>query len=323
MMLRLFILVLSLALTQGKDSCCPHDPAICKRDVYLCYNSTRVISLVTIPFQTFSQSFKHDPGNWRGYDFYLFPRVVQITHNGWGDIFRTTGQWKKGSYGWTPLAKKWMSRISGFTVNHASKVFTMTINSTAEPLEKEGCSSSFLCARSSGTDPCWPLYLCPANITQEGDEIQGILTSAQGEQIKIQNINGPLKTDELFQVTTGISGQTNIWLLMAEQAAKTVSNDCLVCMGARPLLRVVPATITPQCLLNIMNYTVPSDNCTYWDKIYPLTTAEKKNKNKKTIFLKKVAVANFTCVNRTGVGPKLGTLNETQCASILLVSIFF
>ena len=42
--------------------------------------------------------------------------------------------------------------------------------------------------------------------------------------------------DEWFQVTTGVSGTNNNWLLMVEQAANMTKTDCVVCMGPRPLL---------------------------------------------------------------------------------------
>lgn len=44
----------------------------------------------------------------------------------------------------------------------------------------------------------------------------------------VRLINITLTVDEWFQVTTGISGQTNNWLLMVEQAANMTMRDCVV-----------------------------------------------------------------------------------------------
>lgn len=68
-----------------------------------------------------------------------------------------------------------------------------------------------------------------------------------------------------------------------------------------------------------MNNTTPSTNCSFWDKVYPLTSDEKK----KPIFSNKVAAGNFSCINRTGKGSKISKLDSTQCHSVLIVDIKF
>ena len=54
--------------------------------------------------------------------------------------------------------------------------------------------------------------------------------------------------DGWFQVTIGVSGTNNNWLLMVEQAANMTKTDCVVCMGPRPLLQIVPAVIPQECV---------------------------------------------------------------------------
>lgn len=64
----------------------------------------------------------------------------------------------------------------------------------------------------------------------------------------------PNNIDDWFKVTTGISGQCNNWLLMAEQAATNIPAVCLVCMGLRPIMKVVPVTFNKSCIVSLMKY---------------------------------------------------------------------
>uniref|UniRef100_A0A3Q2SRJ2 Envelope polyprotein n=1 Tax=Fundulus heteroclitus TaxID=8078 RepID=A0A3Q2SRJ2_FUNHE len=132
-------------------------------------------------------------------------------------------------------------------------------------------------------------------------------------------LNSHLTTNEWFQVTTGVSGQTNNWLLMVEQAANMSGQSCVVCMGPRPLLQVVPAVMDAECLLEVMNKTVPITNCSQWEKIYPLAIAQKQ----KPLFSNKIAPSNFTCINMTNTGQKFGNLTSTWCKTIVTVSRHF
>ncbi|CAN9514544.1 unnamed protein product [Ophioblennius macclurei] len=130
---------------------------------------------------------------------------------------------------------------------------------------------------------------------------------------------GQVTTDDWFRITTGITAFDNNWLLMAEQAAAVAKSDCLVCMGARPLLQVVPAPIPDTCVIDVMNHTNPSTNCTEWDIVFPLTADERR----KPLFSNRVAANNYTCVTRIGKAPKLGVLRETQCSSVINISAPF
>lgn len=74
-----------------------------------------------------------------------------------------------------------------------------------------------------------------------------------------------MSMDEWFQVITGVTGLNNNWLLMAEQAANMTKKDCVVCMGPRPLLRIIPATIPIYCVVEVMSKNNPNINCSSWD----------------------------------------------------------
>lgn len=142
-------------------------------------------------------------------------------------------------------------------------------------------------------------------------------TKQQGGRILVLE---NLTADDWFRFSTGISGHNNNWLLIIEQAANSTKQDCIVCMGPRPLLQIVPASMPASCVLDVMTKTNPTTlNCTDWDQIFPNTREEKK----KPIFSKNVARGNFTCVNMTGSGSKLGNLSISWCSSILSVTRTF
>lgn len=93
---------------------------------------------------------------------------------------------------------------------------------------------------------------------------------------------------------------------MVEQVALTVNADCVVCMGARPLLRIVPAPVSPDWLI-LMNNTTPNGSCQPYDQYFPLMSPEKQ----KPLFTSEVANGNFTCVNLTGTTSIPSTFNHT------------
>lgn len=127
-----------------------------------------------------------------------------------------------------------------------------------------------------------------------------------------------VKIDDWFRITTGVSGYNNNWLLMVEQAVNVTKSDCVICMGPRPILQIVPAVISDECILDVMNNTNPNATCQFCDEVFPNTGPEKK----KTIFSKIVAPGNFSCINRTGKGV-LGNLSSSWCAMTLTVSVLF
>lgn len=86
-------------------------------------------------------------------------------------------------------------------------------------------------------------------------------------------------------------------------------------MGPRPILQVVPTIVPEQCMVEVMNKNNPNKNCSSWDSVFPVTDQDKK----KPLFSKKMAPGNFTCINITGTGYKLGNISRVQCTSITQV----
>nr|XP_057929838.1 uncharacterized protein LOC131129913 [Doryrhamphus excisus]XP_057929840.1 uncharacterized protein LOC131129913 [Doryrhamphus excisus]XP_057929841.1 uncharacterized protein LOC131129913 [Doryrhamphus excisus] len=176
------------------------------------------------------------------------------------------------------------------------------------------CWEFLLCQWRTGYDTCYPIQLC-----------QTYSAKLQRPELTRASIRAGVKvavlqtTDDWFQVFTGISGQNNNWLLMAEQAANTTNQDCVVCMGPRPLLQIVPSVLNKSCLLQVMTKTNPTGNCAIFDKVFPLTGPEKK----KPLFSNKVAMGNFTCIHRTGTGNTLGSLNVSLCVETETVDVHF
>ncbi|XP_042155844.1 uncharacterized protein LOC112215748 [Oncorhynchus tshawytscha] len=121
--------------------------------------------------------------------------------------------------------------------------------------------------------------------------------------------------DENIRVATGVSVLSNNWLLMTEQAANTTPTSCVVCMGARPLLRIVPATVEIGCLMPLMDKDNPTGNCSLWDAVYPVVSATVRA----PVFSSDVAWAEFSCINMTGGILQLGLLPEGWCTNTIVV----
>nr|XP_057937479.1 uncharacterized protein LOC131135511 [Doryrhamphus excisus]XP_057937480.1 uncharacterized protein LOC131135511 [Doryrhamphus excisus]XP_057937481.1 uncharacterized protein LOC131135511 [Doryrhamphus excisus] len=174
------------------------------------------------------------------------------------------------------------------------------------------CWEFLLCQWRTGYDTCYPIQLCQTFTANLKKPELTKATSRAGVTV-LQT------TDDWFQVFTGVSGQSNNWLLMAEQAANTTGQDCVVCMGPRPLLQIVPSVLNKDCLVQVMTKTNPTGSCTMYDRVFPLTGPEKK----KPLFSSQVAMGNFTCIHRTGTGTILGSLNASQCAETETVDEHF
>lgn len=76
-------------------------------------------------------------------------------------------------------------------------------------------------------------------------------------------------------------------------------------------LRIVPSSVSPECIIETMTRTNPQQNCSKWDEVFPLTAADKR----KPIFSIDAAPANHSCVNFTGGFP-LKTKPITTCTTI-------
>ncbi|XP_045078490.1 uncharacterized protein LOC123480998 [Coregonus clupeaformis] len=296
-------------------------------ELYFCYqnNSTQAVF-------TFDNTLKiggYGLDSWEDYDWYLDCSGMKQSGHWWGNVFTTTGKWSEGSFGFSSNSKKWKKQVS---LTKTNRKIMLNINTTQIPFgqpdsfsehQNPPCHGLALCIwRPHAQDPCTTLLLCP-NVTMTNTTLSltppDITPGPKSSSPVKPKIYIKPETDDWFKITTGVSRIDNNWLLMVEQAAKASGADCVVCMGARPLLQVVPSALGLDCLVDVMNKTIPSENCSSWDKIYPLTTAEKQ----KPLFSKKVAVGNFTCINRTGAGVRLGKLNDTQCYSVETVNMAF
>ena len=306
--------------------------------IYLCYNTSSFSSIVLVPYTSFTAGGY--PGSaWANYPFYVSHTQVK-PH--WGTIFAYTGSdWDPKNYMTTQEARNWSDILTLSKTRHGLQFM---FNTTKHPLPRHPPpSTSFLPNRSGKrtlvNDSCYhftlfilrggadlPLFLSlcsnqTAFNANQSSQIQAITVSLTvletvSKGVIVRN-PATLKTDDWFRVTTGISGVNNNWLLMAEQAAQAAAEDCIVCMGPRPLLQVVPAVMNSSCVVEIMTSTSLSSNssCTYWDTVYPLTGMEKH----KPLFSKKVAPGNFTCVNIPGAGQTLGQLSINNCNTNITV----
>uniref|UniRef100_A0A3B3I1W1 Uncharacterized protein n=1 Tax=Oryzias latipes TaxID=8090 RepID=A0A3B3I1W1_ORYLA len=245
---------------------------------YFCYNPNQTLDVLIIaPRDSFRHNHWGTASKWRGYHWYI--RGL-LGDGGWGSIFRSTAEssWKKGSYGWTPRAREWSRIISNFTVSDS--FFTFRVNTTGQPfpVSTQGyitfCSRLLICAGANGKDPCWQIMFCPDFNATTTTLLRTGLGFSPVKQVKI--IEGTPSTDNWFQIVTGISGEANNWLLMVEQAANVIKEDCVVCMGPRPLLRVVPAAVPAECVADLMTNTIPfSPDCRKLDRFYPLAPSDK------------------------------------------------
>uniref|UniRef100_A0A3P9CPD4 Uncharacterized LOC112436244 n=1 Tax=Maylandia zebra TaxID=106582 RepID=A0A3P9CPD4_9CICH len=286
MLLPTLLSLLVVSQTHGFNPCNDTDGQAKKTDdLYLCYNKTSFTSTVWIPFNSFYiGGYKAEA--WKGYDWYLSTEHLILN-------FHTLNN---------PLLEK-----PPKSQKRTHLVPTLASNSN--------CYHLTLFIYKTGKDPHHFVSIYEPN---------GSPALSAGPLSKTMNtaiIVGPkLKPDDWFRVTTGITGHSNNWLLLAEQAAQDASDDCMVCLGPRPILRVVPAPMEENCLTAVMNHTnIQDKNCTKWDRIFPITNEEKR----KPIFSQDVMVANHTCINMIGPGERLGSLNATSCLTITKVDSSF
>uniref|UniRef100_A0A3B3IK00 Uncharacterized protein n=1 Tax=Oryzias latipes TaxID=8090 RepID=A0A3B3IK00_ORYLA len=290
---------------------------------YFCYNSNQTMDVLIIaPKGNFKHNHWGTASEWQGYHWYI--RGLS-GDEGWGSIFRSTAEssWEKGTFGWTPQAQQWSTIISNFTVSDS--FFTFRVNTTGQPFPTPTkgyitfCSRLLICAWANGKDPCWQFMFCPDFNATTPTPVRTVSGVGPARQVKI--IEGTPSPDNWFQAITGISADANNWLLMVEQAANTTNADCLVCMGPRPLLKVVPATVTSQCIADIMVNSIPNKlQCNDLNQYYPVVPSEKG----KPIFDRKVAKQNFSCFEFSedkGI-MSLGKIDYDWCNNIQTFSNF-
>ncbi|XP_061127193.1 uncharacterized protein LOC133147121 [Syngnathus typhle] len=206
----------------------------------------------------------------------------------------------------------------------SSLLLTVTLpDDTVRPphatLFNTSCWGFQLWAWSSGKDPQFPIVIC-VNKTMRGADSPVLSDHTKASGVVVTSV-ALINTDSHFVASTGISGQTNNWLLMAEQAANMTNTSCVVCMGPRPLLKIIPASVVPECAIFLMlTPSIPSAHpCSSWDKVYPVSYLTKS----KPLFSTDVAKGNFTCVKLPGTGISLGVLPAPMCTSLFDVATSF
>lgn len=298
-----------------------------KAVLFFCYDGKFDV-LMSIPITALQPaSWQGYVGSWKGFVWYMENAWMSDAGSSyWGNTFANTGGWADNSYGYAGEARKWKKILTNFTKTGQS--FSFRLNMTGQPdselpatKKPNNCTVILICAWATGWDPCWRLGFCkvpppkPTETKGQSNTTGNIKASPRTpEARKVTIIKGELKSDDWFKIMTGISKNGNNWLMMVEQAANNSKSDCIVCMGPRPLLKVVPALLISTCLLDVMTTDVPRNACSRWDNIYPLTPETKG----KPIFSSKVARANFTCLNLTGGNKNLGKLNSSWCSKIVL-----
>ena len=111
-----------------------------------------------------------------------------------------------------------------------------------------------LSAWAQGYDLGWRIAFC--SVPPTPGPVRTLVPSRVDPQAKLTVIiKGEATPDQWFSITTGLSGRTNNWFLMPEQAANASRQDCIVCMGLRPLLKITPTLIPPDCIVQVMTQT--------------------------------------------------------------------
>ncbi|XP_061128584.1 uncharacterized protein LOC133150216 [Syngnathus typhle] len=212
---------------------------------------------------------------WLGYWWYLTGHPV---NTGWGTLVTTQmrGYWPSGSSDEAVFFAKRVTLINRGT----SLLLTLTlpdghIRPPNATLFNTSCWGFQLWAWSSGTDPRFPIAICLNRTMSVADRpVTNRYTLSAGAKITSTLLTD---VDSYFVASTGISGHTNNWLLMAEQAAKMAGASCIACMGPRPLLKIIPANIGPKCAVVLMldSSISPAHDCFRWDTVYPVAPMTK------------------------------------------------
>uniref|UniRef100_A0A1A8GNV3 Novel protein similar to envelope protein (Env), Uncharacterized protein n=1 Tax=Nothobranchius korthausae TaxID=1143690 RepID=A0A1A8GNV3_9TELE len=222
-------------------------------------------------------------------------------------VAETDANWSAYTIG---PAAFWRSKIRMFKAGGStSGPLTFAI----APLTNLGCTR-FLLAPLTDTNYRWKLQICVSS-PEKKETPALVLTDSTGNDTPLKNIKidskGPT-ADDLINIVTGIFGNTNNWLLLAEQAAKASNQDCVVCMTARPTLRVVPPPIPPSGVSHLMDDSSRTDDCSNLETIFPPKATGDDGGT--PFFSNIVAPNNFSCIQLTGVGGDfLGNVTSTWC----------
>ncbi|XP_056880116.1 uncharacterized protein LOC130520410 [Takifugu flavidus] len=274
---------------------------------------------VTIPFTSLSRPSifgRNNAAAWKDYPWYV--TTGSTSHAGkWANLVADPKGHDWRSWSTNPIAQHQRKLLK---VAYDDNKFVITVNLTGNnTLNPPGSSKSNTCwvllfwAWIGSADVDFPVTLCqlPPQSTNGSEKIEPKLSPvARGRGIKA--ITSKLDVDDWFLAYTGISRDINNWLLLAEQAANVTREDCVVCLGPRPILKVIPSPVSADCVLELMTKTNPNSLCQQWDSVFPLTKTEKE----KPIFSNRKAPGNFTCVHFTGGIENLGNLSSHVCMSV-------
>uniref|UniRef100_A0A3B4YA05 Uncharacterized protein n=1 Tax=Seriola lalandi dorsalis TaxID=1841481 RepID=A0A3B4YA05_SERLL len=266
--------------------------------IHLYTTGSTKLTVILIPYSALLRSgFTEGPH----FDYY-----ASIGGN-WADVIGETG------HDWSDYSlEAALSHRRYFNMTKTDRGLVLTYNTTIKM-----CLTLSLWQYVSGRDPRCVVALC-YDPTQKVPSVS-VLAQEQGGQIFVlSSDNSRNPVDELFHITTGISANNNNWLLLAEQSANSTDSSCVVCLGARPVLKVIPASLPATCLLDVMTHSVPTNtNCSVWDTIYPVTDAT----TSKPVFSTDIASSNFTCISLIATGPKIGSLDPSSCAENVSVPV--
>uniref|UniRef100_A0A674MBS9 Envelope protein n=1 Tax=Takifugu rubripes TaxID=31033 RepID=A0A674MBS9_TAKRU len=200
------------------------------------------------------------------------------------------------------------------TLTSTSNKLTLTVNLTKGSLlddpDGSGCWLFLMWAWKDGTDPSFLLQLCVDRPNGTPIDPMPAVLSPKATSSGIKLVLEPT-VDDYFEIMTGISGSTNNWLLLAEQAGTAARSDCTVCLGPRPVLRIVPPppSLNATCLTELLSKSIMT-SCSGWEEPFPVVEKTRSP----PIFNADVAQGNFTCFknNAPGTTP-LGNVNITWC----------
>lgn len=295
----------------------PGEPTQCSKGRHYTFGlqiciPSKTVTTITIPISSLKGWKDTKDGIVYSNDYWYMTNDIQS--QGWDTL--VADQENK----WTPTQAKteWAARQAELlTMAKAGNDLMITVNNIKQNLTHngEGCWMFLLRAYAEGTDPMYRLILCEI-VPKQGVDTKPVLSPIlHGRGIKVTATEN-LTKEQVFNVATGVSEFGNNWLTIVEQATKHVNQDCIACMGPRPLLRMVPTPpeLSVKCVENILTKTVPDEECAEWDAVYPLTRPEKQ----KPLFDILLPTGNYTCLGRSNsASNSFGSINGELCANNL------
>uniref|UniRef100_A0AAY4BLY4 Uncharacterized protein n=1 Tax=Denticeps clupeoides TaxID=299321 RepID=A0AAY4BLY4_9TELE len=294
--------------------------------------SANTTSIVTVPLTALVN------GEYRAISYAQYPWYMtdQQVNRGWDNLVADPADYDWKDWTTHPYAihhRKLISFVKSTPANHVT-VFKMFFNLTDLDLWPPSVHGKNDTYQEDRGGRCWVFFLWPyihvhqppyfplrvCQIPERKMNKTGVNWQAFDKGIQIRELKENQPIDDWFGVTTGITGKNNNWFLLVEQAANVTQQDCVVCLGPRPLLQVIPAVIADECVVEVMIKTQPYKGCQAWDQVYPLTGPEKLKPN----FSSKIAQGNFTCINLLGGQNLLGEgAPRDWCSTIQNVGTYF